>query len=56
MISAPAAGDRYTVFGTSAILIVSPVTALPPARALIDRELAAIDIAAQPLQAGFAPS
>jgi hypothetical protein len=44
MISAPA-GGRCTVFGTSAVLIVSRVTALPPARALIDRELAAVDIA-----------
>jgi len=41
MISAPP-GDRFTVFGTSAVLIVSPVTPVPPARALIDCELTAI--------------
>ncbi|HUK69382.1 MAG TPA: FAD:protein FMN transferase [Streptosporangiaceae bacterium] len=45
MIAAPDAGDRFAVFGTSAVLIVNPASALPAARALVDRELAAVDLA-----------
>jgi FAD:protein FMN transferase len=45
MISAPAAVERFAVFGTSAVLIVNPASARPAARALVDRELAAVDLA-----------
>lgn len=41
----PTASHRFTVFGTSAVLIVSPAAALDGSRALIERELAAIDLA-----------
>lgn len=44
MISATAS-YRFSVFGTSAALIVTPAAALDGSRALIERELAAIDMA-----------
>jgi len=45
VITAPAAADRFTVFGTSAVLLVTRATALQDARALVDGELGAIDLA-----------
>jgi hypothetical protein len=45
MIPAPAAGERFGVFGASAALIVNPDSALRAARALVDHELAAVDLA-----------
>jgi thiamine biosynthesis lipoprotein ApbE len=45
MIPAPAAGERFGVFGASAALTVNPASALRAARALVDHELAAVDLA-----------
>ncbi|HEX9359814.1 MAG TPA: FAD:protein FMN transferase [Streptosporangiaceae bacterium] len=45
MISPPTGAYRFTVFGTSATLLVTPASVLDDARALVERELAAVDLA-----------
>jgi thiamine biosynthesis lipoprotein len=45
MTTAAVAEDTFEVFGTTAVLLVTVAEALGPARALADRELAAVDLA-----------
>src|SRR6266702_3748545 len=45
MITAPAACDRFAVFGTSAVLLVTTDSVLRDARSLVDGELGAVDLA-----------
>ena len=45
MTTVAAARDTFGVFGTTAVLLVSAPRALKPARAILDAELAAIDLA-----------
>jgi FAD:protein FMN transferase len=45
MTAATAATDTFGVFGTTAVLLVSVPAALRPARAILDAELAAVDLA-----------
>jgi thiamine biosynthesis lipoprotein len=45
MTAAAVAKDTFGVFGTTAVLLVSAPGALRPARAILDAELAAIDLA-----------
>jgi FAD:protein FMN transferase len=56
MIPAPAAGERFGVFGTSAALTVNPDRALRAARALVDHELAAVDLACSRFRQDCEPS
>jgi thiamine biosynthesis lipoprotein len=45
MTTTAAARDTFSVFGTTAVLLVSAPRALAPARAVLDAELSAIDLA-----------
>ena len=46
MTAGPVAQDSFGVFGTTAVLLVTDPAALAEARAIADRELAAVDLAA----------
>jgi FAD:protein FMN transferase len=46
MTMGPVAEDSFGVFGTTAVLLVTDAAALGAARAIADRELAAVDLAA----------
>jgi FAD:protein FMN transferase len=46
MTMGPVAEDSFGVFGTTAVLLVTDAAALGEARAIADRELAAVDLAA----------
>jgi thiamine biosynthesis lipoprotein len=51
MTATPVAEDSFGVFGTTAVLLVTDAGALPAARAIADRELAAVDLAASRFRA-----
>jgi FAD:protein FMN transferase len=51
MTTGPAAEDSFGVFGTTAVLLVTDAAALGEARAIADRELAAVDLAASRFRA-----
>lgn len=51
MTAGPAAEDSFGVFGTTAVLLVTDAAALVEARAIADRELAAVDLAASRFRA-----
>ncbi|HEY3979050.1 MAG TPA: FAD:protein FMN transferase [Streptosporangiaceae bacterium] len=50
-VAGPVAGDSFGVFGTTAVLLVTDPAALAEARAIADRELAAVDRAASRFRA-----
>jgi ApbE family len=51
MTAGPAGEDSFGVFGTTAVLLVTDPAALGAARAIADRELAAVDLAASRFRA-----
>jgi thiamine biosynthesis lipoprotein len=51
MTMGPVAEDSFGVFGTTAVLLVTDAAALGEARAIADRELAAVDLAASRFRA-----